>query len=191
MKRNKRKYRAYAEAEKQAKQAKKPGVKGEIIGLLLCIPFLLIGFAFIKIGISEFSDLKSCTEETTAIVNEVTEYKKKKSAGAGYIRSYTAYYTYEYHNEPYKSTLNSTNKIKEGKVLKIKFDPENPKHHYVKWHANSGNVFLIIFGIVWDGIFLIIMYAIFISIFEKKFKKNKDDTSTEANNTTDSKTNNK
>ena len=154
------------------KTEKKSSIVGKIIALLACVPFWLIGFAFIKIGIEQISDLKDYTAKTKGVISDVTVQKKEKSAGFGYIRNYKASYSYEYNGITYTDTIESTNKLKKGKVLRIRCNPDRPKENYVKWYDTSGRVFLLVFGVVWDAFFLFIVYSILIS-FKSKISKKK------------------
>ena len=154
MKKKKRKNQAAAQP------TKKSSVMQTVIALLVCVPFLLIGFAFIRIGIKELADLKPYTAETKGIVSDVTKNKIKKNAGFGYYITYTAHYSYEVDDRTFTDTLESTNRIKEGKILGIRYNPDNPKENYVKWYDTAGSIFLLIWGIVWEGAVLLVVCLI-------------------------------
>jgi len=148
-------------------------IKGEIIALLVCVPFLLMGLAVIKIGIEQFLYQKAFTEETNGIiVSDVYTKMKKKGAGSGYRKVFSADYSYEHNGITYTDNIESANILKKGQVLTIRYKPDDPKENYVKGYESHDKVILIIVGTIWDAFLLLIVYCILISIKNKKCKKN-------------------
>ena len=163
--------------KKKVQEPKSSGIKGYIIGLIACVPFLLFGAALIKASIVEISYTRACTAETTGTVSDVSvkSERKKDSKGRHYTQyTYTAHYTYEIDGKPLSDTLVTSKKVKEGQTIKIGYVPENPKHKYVKGHDNAGNLLMMIVGIVWDALFLLIVYCIISSLKHKLSEKKKD-----------------
>ncbi|MBR1383009.1 MAG: DUF3592 domain-containing protein [Ruminococcus sp.] len=157
----------------QEKNNKSLSIKGEIIALLVCVPFLLMGLAVIKIGIEQFLYQKTFTEETNGIiVSDVYTKMKKKGAGSGYRKVFSADYSYEHNGITYTDNIESANILKKGQVLTIRYKPDDPKENYVKGYESYDKVILIIVGTIWDAFLLLIVYCILISIKNKKCKKN-------------------
>ena len=149
---------------------KKLSLRGYIIGLLACVPFLLFGAAMIWVSISEFSYTRPCTAETKGTVSDVSVKKepKRDSKNRRYIQyTYTAHYTYELDGKPVNDTLITSKKVKEGQTIKIRYVPDDPEHKYVKGYDDAANWLPMVVGIVWDGIFLLIVYAIIVSLIHR------------------------
>ncbi len=73
--------------KKKKQEPQKSSIKGYIIGLIACIPFLLFGAAMIKLSVTEISYTIDCTAETTGTVGEVSvKSEKKRTAKAGVTR---------------------------------------------------------------------------------------------------------
>lgn len=166
--------------KKKKKTEQKPNrssIKGYIIGILACIPFLLFGAALIGVSISEFSFTSPCTAETTGTVKDVSKEKeiKRDSRGRWHIQyTYTAHYTYEIDGETVDDTLVTSKRIKDGQTVRIRYVPDDPEHKYVKGYDDAGNLLPMVVGIVWDAFFLLIIYAIIVSLRHKLSEKNTD-----------------
>ena len=162
--------------EKTEQITKKPSIKGNIIGLLVCVPFLIFGIAMIGVSVKELSFTASCKAETTGTVDSVScerEIERMSSNHRHYIKStYTAQYTYELDGKLFNDTLITSKRVKEGQVINIRYDPEHPETKYVKGYDDAGDLLPMIFGIVWDGVFLFIMYCLIITLREKLSKRN-------------------
>ena len=157
----------------QEKNNKSSSIKGEIIALLVCLPFLLMGSAILKIGLEQFLYQRTFTGETKGvIVSDVYTKMKKKGAGSGYRKVFSADYSYEHNGITYTDNIESANIIKKGQDLTIRYKPDDPKENYVKGYESYDKVILIIVGTIWDAFLLLIVYCILISIKGKKCKKN-------------------
>ena len=163
--------------KKKAQKPKKSTIKGYIIGLLACVPFLLFGAALIGVSVSEISYTSPCTAETKGTVNDVSVKKEwnRNSKNQRYIQYiYTAHYTYELDGKTINDTLVTSKRIKEGQTVKIRYVPDDTEHRYVKGYDDAGNWGLMIVGIVWDAFFLVIVYAIIVSLRRKLSEKKTD-----------------
>jgi hypothetical protein len=157
----------------QEKNNKSSSIKGEIIALLVCVPFLLMGSAIIKVGIEQFLYQKTFTEETKGIiVSNVYTKMKKKGAGSGYCKVFSADYSYEHNGITYTDNIETANIIKKGQDLTIRYKPDDPKENYVKGYESCDKFILIIVRTIWDAFILLIVYCILILIKDKIFKKN-------------------
>ena len=162
--------------KKKKQEPQKSSIKGYIIGLIACIPFLLFGAAMIKLSVTEISYTIDCTAETTGTVGDVSvkSENKKDSKGRRYTSyTYTADYTYELDGKTINDTLVTSNKVKEGQSIKIRYAPDNPEHKYVKGHDGGGIMLpvLMIFGIIWDAFILVIFFGIIRMLKEKLSEK--------------------
>lgn len=156
---------------------KKESIKGEIIGILVCLPFLLLGLGFIAIGKNEIAFTRSCTAVTTGKITAVSskrEWKLKSNGKWQRVTTYTADYSYKINGKEQTGRLVTRTYVKKNRTLKIYYDPDDPQYKYIKGFDDSGNVFVVIVGIVWDGLFLLIIFCLLISIKRKKFNKNND-----------------
>ncbi|SEK90783.1 DUF3592 domain-containing protein [Ruminococcus albus] len=163
--------------QKISPKDKKPSVIWLFVALLLFVLMSLFGVVMIKGSVDEISYKKACTVETTGTVGEVSVKSKKTRDSKGRQHTsytYTATYTYEIDGESINDTLVSSNKLKDGQTVKVRYDPDDPAHKYVKGHEQAGSVGMFILGIVWVGIFLVIIYAIIRAIIHKLFKKKTD-----------------
>lgn len=143
-------------ARKQAqKSAVKPSVKGEIIALIACLPFLLFGAALAWAGGSMIADTLPCTEKAQGSVTEVTKIKKTRRSTL-----YKAVYVWRINDEDLTDYFTTGPGIKEGKEITVCYNPDDPKQHYVRWHDTAGNYIVLVFGIIWSGLILLIMYCI-------------------------------
>jgi hypothetical protein len=160
---------------KKESKAKKPSIKGEIIGLLTCIPFFLFGLAMIGVSVNEISYTLNCTAETKGTVNDVSSQSQWKISSKGKrhrVTTYTAHYSYEIDGKEFTDTLTTASWLKKGKTLKIRYKPGEPNYNYVKGYDDAGNFLPLIFGTIWDGFLLVLIAFIILSIIRKKFKKN-------------------
>jgi len=151
-------------------------IKNTICLLVCCVPFLLFGVAMIYVSIiTEISYTSSCTTETEAIVDKVSvdkEIARMSSNRKRYIKStYMAHYTYELQGELFNDTLITSKSINNGQTIKIRYNPDHPESKYVKGYDDAGNLIPMIFGIIWDGLFLFIMCCIIISCKRKLSQK--------------------
>ena len=165
-------YRCNQQSPKKAKvsgpaeQRKKISpVKAVIIASVCFLPFLIFGAAMIKMGISEISHRKACSAEVKGIiVTDVSVQKVRSRTGKGtrYTRyDYSANYTFEYNGEAFTDRITTTHKIKKGQEIKVRCDPDDPEDHYVKNLGDSVMmVFIIIFGVFWDAIWVFLIFCI-------------------------------
>lgn len=148
-------------------KSKISAIKGYIIGVVACVPFLLFGLAFIAFGSNEIIEILPCTAEVEGRVNHVSMVSEKKwSNRRGYhtVYSYTAHYSYELNNETITDVLYTGLKIEKGQIITIKYDPNHPDNKYVKKYSGTSGFSLIsVFGIVWSALFVFIIYAIIIN----------------------------
>ena len=157
------------------KNTQKPSIKGYIIGIIACIPFLLFGTAMIYVSVNEISFTSSCTAETKGTVGNVSvkSEEKRDSKNRRYtLYTYTAHYTFELDGKQISDTLVTSKRVKEGQTIRIRYDPDHPEIRYVKGHDDAGNWIPMIFGIVWNGFFLVIIYWLIGSIKHILSKKN-------------------
>ncbi|MBQ4310434.1 MAG: DUF3592 domain-containing protein, partial [Oscillospiraceae bacterium] len=144
------------------KNAEKPSVRGYIIGIIACIPFLLFGTAMIFVSVNEFSFTSSCTAETKGTVGDVSvkSEKKRDSKNRRYtLYTYTAHYTFELDGKQISDTLVTSKRVKEGQTIRIRYDPDDPEIRYVKGHDDAGIWLPMVVGIVWNVFFLVIIYG--------------------------------
>ena len=157
------------------KNTQKPSIKGYIIGIIACVPFLLFGTAMIYVSVNEISFTISCTAETKGTVGNVSvkSEEKRDSKNRRYtLYTYTAHYTFELDGKQISDTLVTSKRVKEGQTIRIRYDPDHPEIKYVKGHDDAGNWIPMIFGIVWNGFFLVIIYWLIGSIKHILSKKN-------------------
>ncbi len=67
----------------------------------------------------------------------------------------------------------TSNKVKDGQSIKIRYAPDNPEHKYVKGHDGGGIMLpvLMIFGIILDAFILVIFFGIIRMLKEKLSEK--------------------
>ncbi|MBQ5331196.1 MAG: DUF3592 domain-containing protein [Oscillospiraceae bacterium] len=164
---------------KKSKTKEKPRPKTSpiaamILGLVFCAAFLVFGSAMIFVSSELITDKMPCTAETTGTVTNV--YVKSKTAYDSkhrrYLQStYTTDYTYELNGKTLNDTFRTSKYIYKGKIIRIRYDPDDPDHKYIKGYDDAGDLIPLIFGIVWDALFLFIIYAIIVSIKYETDKK--------------------
>lgn len=97
------------------KPAQKSHILGEIIALLACVPFFLMGVAFIHIGITEISYTKSCTSETAGVINDVSRTHTYKDGRHSRKYQYKATYSYELDGREHTDYFTTAKWVYEGK----------------------------------------------------------------------------
>jgi len=119
----------------------------------------------IKMGIDEIAHQIACSAEVKGeIVTDVSVQIVRGRTSKG-IRStsynYSANYTFEYNGETFTDTIKTSHKIEKGDEIIVRCNPDDPEDHYVKDLGNSVMyVFLIIFGIIWDAIWFLLILMI-------------------------------
>jgi len=147
------------------KPKKTSPVKAVIIASVCFLPFMIFGAAMIKMGISEISHRKACSAEVKGVIVTDVSVQKVRSRDSKGIRhtsyDYSADYTFEYNGETFTDTIKTSHKIEKGDEIKVRCDPDDPEDHYVKDLGDSVMiVFLIIFGIFWDAIWVLLILMI-------------------------------
>ncbi len=155
--------------------AEKSSIKGEIIALLACVPFLLFGLALIFAGIKVVLDARPCTAETQGVVSSVSKTHTNKNGTHSRIAMYKATYSYELNGEELTDYFVTGKYMYRGKKITICYDPDDPEHKYVDWYENAGDVLIIIMGIVWEGFILLIVFCIINASRKKQVSKEKRD----------------
>ena len=162
--------------KKRANQtAEKTSIKGQIIALLACVPFLLFGLALICAGIKLVSDAKPCTAKTQGIVSSVSQTRTYKNGRHSRKVMYKVTYSYELNGEELTDYFVTGKHMYRGKKITICYDPDDPEHKYVDWYENAGDVWIIVMGIVWEAFILLIVYCIITASRKKKVSKEKRD----------------
>ena len=148
----------------------KKSIKGYVIGIIACLPFLAFGVAFIFAYFSIDSSMKSCTEETVGVVGKVTKSKSMKRASRfWYIqRNYKAKCTYVVNGKKVVENIKLSKKISEGQRVRIRYNPKNPEEKYIVGYEDTGNIILLIFGIVWSALILFIIFALVNGLIYRK-----------------------
>ena len=160
MKRKKRK-RSAPEKSKQ-RSSGKSYIMGEIIALLACVPFLLMGVALIFIGKDEISSTLPCTAETKGVINDVSRTHTFRNGNHSRKYKYKATYSYEIDGIECTDYFVTAKWVHSGKKIRIRYDPDDPENKYVKGYDDAGNVLMLIVGIVWDAIFLLLVWFIIV-----------------------------
>lgn len=147
------------------KPKKTSPVKAVIIASICILPFLIFGAAMVKMGIDEITHQIACSAEVKGvIVTDVSAQKGRGRTSKGLRYHYTDYsakYTFEYNGETFIDTIKTRHKIEKGQEIKVKCDPDNPKDHYVKDRGDSiVCVVLIIFGMIWDALWAVLILCI-------------------------------
>jgi len=168
--RNNRNNQAINDRNKTDTNSNKKSIKGFVIGIIACLPFLAFGIALIGANIHISSSMKSCTEETTGIIGEVSVSKKMRRATKfWYIhRTYTADCTYVVNGEKVVEEVKVSKEIKKGQRVKIRYNPDDPSEKYIVGYDDSGVLILLIFGLVWSGFILLIMFALINALIYRK-----------------------
>ena len=113
--------------------------------LLLGICFLVFGIIFLSIGVSSTVNDQNYKETEALITDIEVEYRSVDS------KTYTVYIQYFVDGKEYNSTLNYyESSFYEGKVITIKYDPENP--HEIA--ATGIGVKILTFGL--GGVFALV-----------------------------------
>lgn len=151
---------------KAAEKPKKTSPRKAVIIASICIlPFLIFGAALVKMGIDEIAHQIACSAEVKGVIVtdvSVQKVRGRTSKGHHYKRNeYSASYTFKYNGETFTDIIKTSHKIKKGDEIKVRCDPDNPKDHYVKDLGDSiMYVFLIIFGIFWDAVWVFCIICI-------------------------------
>lgn len=138
----------------------KPTRKGEIIALLACVPFFLLGVALIIIGIKEISSTVPCTAEISGkIISVSTTHTLKNGEQTRKSRNKVTY-SYVLDDKELTDYFVTAKSVAAYKNIKIRYNPDNPEQKYVKGYDDAGNVLILIWGIIWDGFFILIGWFI-------------------------------
>ena len=148
----------------------KKSIKGYVIGLIVCLPFLIFGVAMVAAFFDIDSSLKSCTKETTGTVGTVSVKKQwKRASKFSYVQfTYTADCTYVANGEIVNDTIKVSKKIKKGQKVKIRYNPKDPTNRYVVGYDDKGNIIVLIFGLVWTAFIALIMFALINGLIYRK-----------------------
>ena len=117
----------------------KKSIKGYVIGIIACLPFLAFGVAFIFAYFSIDSSM-----------------------------NYKAKCTYVVNGKEVVENIKLSKKISEGQRVRIRYNPKNPEEKYIVGYEDTGNIILLIFGIVWSALILFIIFALVNGLIYRK-----------------------
>ena len=83
-------------------------------------------------------------------------------------RTYTADWTYVVNGEKVVEEVKVSKEIKKGQRVKIRYNPDDPSEKYIVGYDDSGVLILLIFGLVWSGFILLIMFALINALIYRK-----------------------
>lgn len=142
----------------KGQKEEKPSVKAYVFGIFICVLFLMLGVALIRVSVVEISDALKCTAETGGNVKSVSVSSWKKS------KKYNVYYSFELGGELIDDTFSTPKRIKEGQVIRIKYEPGDPDNRYIKGYSDwPGFIVIFIFGILWSALFIFLIYVIIVN----------------------------